>query len=167
MSIPFELEKFHIAFPFAEVCGEDIDYLDKLEAAIDSLPDSDKSTLLDLLELQWVAYIEQLAIFEANNFGDVVERHEKIGKAANRFEFCLGLRELKQIRIDRERDCFSARLSEAALQALDLATGSTYGGVAKFFAKRGPPRVLIRSHRKIYPDNLPKFLDPKNNQKDD
>lgn len=69
----FEWHRFQEIFPFGFLGIREGEYAKLVEAAALSLPsEKERVLLIDMLDMQWIAYLEQL--WAANEFGDDPER---------------------------------------------------------------------------------------------
>lgn len=62
MNMTFDWQSFWRCFPFGDLSLREKDYADSVETVLESISTLERAVLLDLLDLQWVAYVEQLSI---------------------------------------------------------------------------------------------------------
>jgi len=58
----FDWQSFWQSFRFGDLSIREKDYADSVADALLSMPEHERVILLDLLDLQWIAYVEQLSI---------------------------------------------------------------------------------------------------------
>ncbi len=87
--INFDL--FLNAFPFGHLDEREGEYIAKVETALDALPPEDKLLLMELLDLQWTAVVEQLGLI--NKYKDSPHRPGRADAAMTRLQLNSNIRQ--------------------------------------------------------------------------